>query len=147
MHPTEHIKETSIMKMINDCTGQYNWLKRTRRQTKLNCPILKMLLVWFFFFFLERCTLSLWWRQFCSIHWIKFIHFVGDDMAFIHSHMRHHQTEHISNGKTLQWFFVVAFLILKLDTITMKNWPAFRNQVRCIKNGYEWKCNENDDRI
>lgn len=35
VHRTESNKKIHFMKMINDWIGRYNWLKRTRKQTKL----------------------------------------------------------------------------------------------------------------
>lgn len=109
------------MKMINDWTRWCNWLKRTRKQTKLanvhccNVETWHSLGLESVIFSLVSCIGHVY-------HWI--IYRFALVMTW-HSHMRHYETEtyfnlrHFNGSSSL---FLSHFL--KLDTITMKKWPV-----------------------
>lgn len=110
--------------MINDWIGRYNWLKRTEKQTKLAIrPNVA--------FTFRRIHFGLFWQRGTLNNLYILLAMTW------HSHMRHYETTAYFKCQD------ASTLLPKLDTITMKNWPASRCER--IKNGYEWKWNENDE--
>lgn len=104
------IRKKHFMKMINDWSRRYNWLKRTRKKTKL--AIVKLSIAYYhyrdisFLLFPHRCRRRHHHRR-CRyyriyiyiLYWIIYRFAVA--MTW-HSHMRHYETKSIFQLKTFQ---------------------------------------------